>query len=90
MSEQEPAKEQTFEEALRELEALSAAVEKGDIGVEQAVEAYEKGMNLYRRCERILADAEDKIQKLQLAKDGSLEVRAMEKGDEKEARDPDR
>ncbi len=70
---EEPAeKELTFEEAQAQLESIVAAIEQGKIGLEESVSQYEKGMKLIRRCRSILADAEAKIQQLQLAEDGTL------------------
>ena len=62
----------TFEEALSQLEAIVSAIEQGKIGLQQAISEYEKGMALIRHCRGVLADAEAKVQQLQLAEDGKL------------------
>ena len=56
----------TFEQALSQLEAIVAAIEQGKVGLEEAIGQYEKGMKLVHYCRTVLADAETKIQKLQL------------------------
>jgi len=72
MAEKQSQKELTFEEALAELESIVSAIEQGKIGLEQAISQYEKGMKLIHRCRSVLADAEARIQQLQLADDGTL------------------
>ncbi len=77
MAKAEPDKKPTFEESLAELEAIAAAIEEGKIGLEDSIQQYEKGMKLIRTCRAILADAEAKIQQLQLAEDGTLKATPM-------------
>jgi exodeoxyribonuclease VII small subunit len=72
-----PEDELTFEEAQAQLESIVAAIEQGKIGLEESITQYEKGMKLLRRCRSILADAETKIQQLQLADDGTLKPKPM-------------
>jgi len=67
-----PDKELTFEQALAQLEAIVSAIEQGRIGLEESIAEYEKGMKLIRYCRTVLADAEAKIQQLQLSEDGTL------------------
>ena len=54
----------TFEEALTELEAIVRNLESGRVQLEQAVDAYEKGMALKKICEDRLAEAKGRIDKL--------------------------
>ena len=54
----------TFEEALTELEAIVRNLESGRVQLEQAVDAYEKGMTLKKICEDRLAEAKGRIDKL--------------------------
>ena len=67
----------TFEEALRQLEAIVTAIEEGKIGLQDAIVEYEKGMRLIRHCRGILGEAEAKIQQLQVADDGKLSAAPM-------------
>jgi exodeoxyribonuclease VII small subunit len=78
MAKKESENKLTFEEARSQLEAIAAAVEQGDIGLEELVAHYEKGKQLEKYCRTLLADAEAKIAKLQLAEDGSLTPEPME------------
>jgi len=52
----------SFEDALAELEAIVRDLEGGQGRLEQAVAQYERGAALRRHCERLLAEAEQKVQ----------------------------
>ncbi len=60
----EPEEARPFEEALKELEQLAAQMERGDLTLDDAVEAYDKGIRLSKHCRKKLDEAEGKIQKL--------------------------
>ncbi len=45
-------KELSFEEALKELEEIVVNLEKGDISLDDAIKAYEKGSILKDQCEK--------------------------------------
>jgi len=70
-------KELTFEQSLSQLEAIVSAIEQGKIGLQEAINQYEKGMQLIQRCRHMLSDAEMKIQQLQLTEDGQLKGSLM-------------
>ena len=53
-----------FEQALEDLEALVARMEKGDLPLEEALAHFERGIELTRRCQSALKDAELKVQML--------------------------
>jgi exodeoxyribonuclease VII small subunit len=54
----------TFEQALAELEQVVQALEEGQIGLEEALGCYEKGVGLLKRCYTQLQQAEQRIQLL--------------------------
>ena len=54
----------TFEAAMAELEEIVRKLENGQIPLEDAVKAYEKGLQLKKICETKLNDAQMKIEKL--------------------------
>jgi len=56
----------TFEAAMAELEEIVHKLENGQIPLEDAVKAYEKGIQLQKVCETKLNDAQMKIEKLVL------------------------
>ena len=68
-------KKPSFEEALKQLEEITARIERGEIGLEESITQYEKGMSLVKQCRDILTKAEHKIQELQEKSDGSLTVK---------------
>ncbi|MCD2451380.1 MAG: exodeoxyribonuclease VII small subunit [Methylicorpusculum sp.] len=58
-----------FEESLAELEKLVEQMEKGDLPLEEALQSFERGVNLTRTCQKALQEAEQKVQIL-LEKNG--------------------
>jgi len=64
----------TFEQSMARIEQIVAAIEQGQIGLEESITRYSEGMELIARCRQILADAELKVQKLQADAAGQLQV----------------
>ncbi len=63
-------KEMTFERALKELEAIVGRLERGDVELEESIAIYERGELLRDHCDRLLKQAEAKVQKLTFGADG--------------------
>ncbi len=63
----------SFEEALAKLETLVGQLESGQIKLEEAIKAYEEGCALKKVCEDKLKDAQMKVEKLVLDKQGNPE-----------------
>ena len=61
----------TFEEALDELESIVNSLERGDISLEEAIKAYERGTELKNQCERRLKEAKMKVEKIHAVKNGN-------------------
>lgn len=57
--------EQTFAAALSELEEIVEKMERGDLPLEESVEAYTRGKRLAEVCRKKLDAAQAKIQKLE-------------------------
>jgi len=72
-----------FEEALKKLEKIVEALEKGDLPLEDALDKYEEGVKLANLCTKKLDQAERKINILSRAEDGKL-VRKPFEADEDE------
>ncbi|SEO70390.1 exodeoxyribonuclease VII small subunit [Aquisalimonas asiatica] len=51
-----------FEEALKELEALVERMEKGELALEESLQAFERGIALTRHCQTALKAAEQKVE----------------------------
>ena len=59
-----PVEELSYEQALAELESIVAGLETGDHALEASLAIYERGQLLARYCEKLLEQAELKIQSL--------------------------
>ncbi len=57
-------KELSFEEAVKELEQTVKGMESGDLGLDELLADFEKGIGLLRLCEKKLAEAEGRIEVL--------------------------
>lgn len=53
-----------FEQSLEQLEALVERMEQGELGLEESLAAYERGIGLYRRCQQALEQAELRVKLL--------------------------
>ena len=54
-------KEMNFEEAMQELETITRELEKGDLSLDESVKKFEKGMEVSKKCNEILENAEKRI-----------------------------
>lgn len=52
----------SFENDLAELEELVVRLERGEISLEESLQAFERGVNLTRTCQKALLEAEQKVQ----------------------------
>ncbi len=68
---QKPVSEMTFEEAMRELEAVVTRLERGDVALDESITLYERGAALKKRCEEELARAEEKVAQITLDANGN-------------------
>ena len=76
MAEKKTASEQRepgFEEALGRLEAIVAALEKGDASLDGSMRLFEEGTGLLRRCSSLLDRAEQQVVRLRKGPDGAPE-----------------
>ena len=51
-----------FEESLAELEQLVERMEQGNLGLEESLKLFERGVQLTRSCQKALKEAEQKVQ----------------------------
>ena len=75
----------TFDEALAELQRTVAELEAGGQPLEAALSLYERGVALQARCERLIGDAELRVQQLVARAGGALETRDVRVEDASEA-----
>ena len=64
-------KDLSFEQALKELEGIVSRLERGDVALEESITIYERGEALRGHCDRVLKQAEARIEKLTFNADGS-------------------
>jgi exodeoxyribonuclease VII small subunit len=63
----------TFEESLKQLEAIVAQLERGDLPLEDSIRIFEEGMRLSAECKKQLEEAEGKVEILVKRRNGSME-----------------
>jgi len=73
-------KEIKFEEAMNELEKIANELEKGELDLDSSLNKFEEGIELSKKCNEILEDAEKKINIL-LQKDGKIVEEKFENED---------
>jgi len=72
----------SFEQAIEQLEQLIEKIESGEVGLEQAIEHYEQGTHLIKRCRSILDSAEKRIAELTESETGELTVEPGQGGED--------
>jgi exodeoxyribonuclease VII small subunit len=60
----------TFEQALAELEKIVQDLERGQLDLDAAITAYERGTQLKVHCEGKLREAQLRVEKISLGPDG--------------------
>ena len=65
-----PVAELTFEKALAELELIVGRLERGDVPLAESIEIYERGEELRLHCEKLLGEAEARVEKIRVGADG--------------------
>jgi len=84
MAEQQPIPpdiaSMSFEDALRALEEIVRQLEGGQVRLDEAVTAYERGSLLKRHCEQRLAEAKAKVEKITVGADGGPTTTEFEAG----------
>ncbi|GAA6191274.1 exodeoxyribonuclease VII small subunit [Phaeobacter gallaeciensis] len=66
-----PVDQMTFEQAMKELEAVVGQLERGDVALDASITLYERGAALKKRCEDELKRAEEKVAAITLSADGT-------------------
>lgn len=70
----------TFEQALAELERIVQELERGQLDLDAAIKAYERGTKLKTHCEAKLREAQLRVEKISLTDDGKASSEPMELG----------
>ena len=56
----------SFEDALQELEGIVASLERGDVSLDAAISAFERGTQLKTLCQARLEEARMKVEKIKV------------------------
>ena len=70
MADPVPVDQMSFEDAMKELEAVVGQLERGDVALDRSIELYERGAALKTRCEKKLQEAEEKVARITLGEGG--------------------
>mgnify|MGYP001168897795 FL=1 len=62
----------SFEDAMKELEKLVDSLDKGDVSLDEAITAYDRGSQLKEYCEKKLNEAKMKIETIQSSDKGNV------------------
>jgi exodeoxyribonuclease VII small subunit len=73
-----PVTELSFEDALRELEAVVGRLESGEVPLEESIALYARGAELRAHCEGKLKDAEARVAEIAQAPDGTVTARTVD------------
>lgn len=65
-----PVSELSFELALKELESIVQRLEQGKVDLEESIAIYERGEALKNHCERLLKEAEGRVERIRLTASG--------------------
>lgn len=64
-----------FEKSMTELEEIVKQLDRGELSLEDCLKQYEKGINLARKCQDALTQAEQKIETLRINTPQTIEDR---------------
>ena len=73
--------EQTFEQAMTELEGIVKRLEESDVPLEEAIDLFQKGVALSKQCHTKLQKVEDQLDQI-LGEDGTIQPLQLDKDDE--------
>ena len=67
----DPLEKLTFEDAMKELENLVDSLDKGDVSLDEAIAAYDRGSQLKDHCQKKLNEAKMKVETIQSSGDSN-------------------
>ena len=74
MNDKELLEKMTFEDAMDELEGIVNALDKGNVSLDEAIAAYDRGSVLKDHCEKRLNQAKMKVETIQSEENGELKT----------------
>ena len=78
MNNKELLEKMTFEDAMDELESIVNALDKGDVSLDEAIAAYDRGSVLKDHCEKRLNQAKMKVETIQSEENGELKTNKID------------
>lgn len=66
-----------FEASLKDLEEVASSLESGELGLDESIKEFEKGVKLAKFCHDKLEEAERKIEILQKGEDNEVKSRPV-------------
>jgi len=68
----------SFEEALGRVEEIVRRLEEGELTLDESLRLFQEGIDLSRRCQTVLDEAQRKIELLVRAADGTLKTEPLD------------
>ncbi len=68
----------TFENALKALEEIVTKLERGDVPLEESIAIYERGEALKQRCEALLSQAQERVEKIRASEGKAVGTEPLE------------
>jgi exodeoxyribonuclease VII small subunit len=62
---EQPSTDESFEVLFARLEQVTELLEKGNVPLDRSVSLFEEGMQLAQRCQHLLTDVEQRVERLQ-------------------------
>ena len=80
MSASKPIEKMTFEEAMQQMQDIVETMRRGELSLQDSVQAYQRGKALSARCEALLKEASEEVQKIE----ADNQARALTESDMRE------
>jgi exodeoxyribonuclease VII small subunit len=74
MTDKKPIETLSFEDAMTELEQIVRGLESGQAKLDESISSYERGNALKTHCEKLLKEAQLKIEKITIQQDGTAQT----------------
>ena len=65
MSASKPIEKMTFEEAMQQMQEIVETMRRGELSLEDSVEAYRRGKALSAHCEALLKESSEVVKKIE-------------------------
>lgn len=80
MSASKPIEKMTFEEAMQQMQDIVETMRREELSLQDSVQAYQRGKALSARCEALLKEASEVVQKIE----ADNQARALTESDMRE------